>query len=372
MIGLLYSDINERIDTVKMFLYKNYPKILAKIDFDDDEAFSNPLLYAFLRHKAIGTFSEDIEEEMLGELLQGYFLKNEKLQIKHLYNFEGIAYLPNIGYFKENEEEQYYPITKTNVGNIEILRCTSPLLKFILDIPTDDQKWNDKLYSENIGYINKAMSYIKTSLPEHFKLIESCCKLIYLFDTKDENFNSFASGNSLGAVYFNIYQPEYEEVFFIDDIAHQTGHVIMNNLMFKPNSFYKIDQRKSVKSIINQEDHRDINVLVHALYTYYTTFICLDACINSNCLNSNQIKEAKARIGFYMRKCSLDLEIFDKVKNKFHSIENMFTEKGLEIIQAIILQFNKMKNMWSSEVNEYDYSNQDYNFSMKKFLELNT
>lgn len=369
-IDKVMPDVINKINTVKLFIYKSYPNLVEKIDFDNDDIFSNPLLFAFLRHKSVGTFSVEIEAELLEQLLQGYY-KSDDFRFDLLYNFEGIAYLPNVGYFKKGQKKMISPIETLNNSSIEILRCSSPVLKVILDIPEKYLKWDEKLLGENIEYLTNAMRFIRDNVPEQFKLIEECCKYIYLFNTPPENSNSFASGNALGMVFFNIYQSEYDEVFFIDDIAHQTGHVILNNLIFDLKTFYKIDQSQMVEDILGRKDHRDINILIHALYTYYTTFLCLDACIEGKCFNKTQEKEAVARIGFYLKKCAYDLKILNSIINHFSGVEKILHQKGVDIIFMIREMFSQMRDKWTNKIQAINFSNQDYNFSFKKYLEVN-
>lgn len=367
----LLGDINNKINTVKLLIYKDYPEILKKLDFDNDAIYCNPLLYAFFRHKTIKTFEEKQETKIFEELLQGYFVDKEKTKLETLFNFDDIAYVPNVGYFRRNEQEKFASTFKLENSSIEILRTTSPVLQSILDIPESDLVWNDVFFEKNVKYLNNAIAFLKASVPQHFEFIEKCCSHIYLFKTDPQNSNSFASGNSLGMVFFNIYQDEYDEVFFIDDIAHQTGHVIMNNFLFEENSIYKIDRKQMVEEIIGIKDNRDVNVLLHALFTYYTTFLCYDACIKDGHFNEKQLKEAIGRIGFYQMKCTYDFNLLYKVVDKFGGIEMMLTEKGIAIVDLIEKQFDIINKKWSDQTNQLDFSNQDYNFNVKSFFSAN-
>ena len=54
-----------------------------------------------------------------------------------------------------------------------------------------------------------------------------------------------------------------------------------------------------IDKILLDNDYRSFYTLIHALYTYYTTFLCLDDCLKSNSLNSLEKEEAIGRIGFY-------------------------------------------------------------------------
>ena len=145
----------------------------------------------------------------------------------------------------------------------------------------------------------------------------------------------------------------------------------MNNLMFSKPTFYKIDQTQSVEEILGRPDHRNVNILIHALYTYYTTFYCLDECIAANSFEGKKYKEALARIGFYRRKCEFDLEILEVVMKHYDGLENMLTKKGIDVVNSIKKKFEEINNKWGNTIKVYDFSNQDYNFNFKLFEELN-
>ena len=367
----IISDINEKINSVKILLYKEAQHILEKVDFDDDEIFCSPLLFSYFRHKLIDTFTPEEEKALLEEFMQGYFVEKQPLKLDKLYNEEGIAYVPNVGYYRKGETEPFAPTFKVKDSSIKILRCTTPLLKVVVETPAEDQLWNDNLYNARIGQLNTAMDLIRKNVPDQYRLIDQCCEYIYLFKTDPKNSNSFASGNALGMAFFNAYQEGYNEIFFIDDIAHQTGHIILNNIMFSKPTFYIIDHTQRVEDVIGRFDHRNINILIHALYTYYTTFYCFDECVRANCFEGKLYKEALARIGVYQRKCEIDLKILGDVEKHFGGLENMVTKKGLDVVNSIKNKFNEINEKWGSVIKDYDFSNQDYNFSFKLFEELN-
>ena len=75
--------------------------------------------------------------------------------------------------------------------------------------------------------------------------------MIFNFDTYQRN--SFATLSAQGIGFFNAYQDNYDEVFFVDDIAHQTGHIIFNVMIYESNQFFRKD-KKTVLEIINMPD----------------------------------------------------------------------------------------------------------------------
>jgi len=119
------------------------------------------------------------------------------------------------------------------------------------------------------------------------------------------------------------------------------------------------------------EDYRDIEVLLHALYTYYTTFVCLSDCVTEGLFKNKQKHEAIARIGFYLIKCKIDLFFFDKIIHCHGKIENTFNKQGIELYQNIQNEYQDIKNRYSNIVKNYNYKNQPYNFDYDKFIELN-
>ncbi len=361
-------------DTMKLLVYKEDNVIFQKLDFEDNATFLEPMLFAYFNNNY-----SNIEQKKgcLKEILQGYFVRPEEIQLKYLYNNDKIAYLPNLGYYnklsKKIAEIEYLASTQ-----IELLKHKSPLLYNVFrnskEIPIDSKliELNKTLLDKYNSPLNKAVQFIKKSSPEHFKLIESCCKKIVLFKTNPNNTNSFATLKAQGIAFLNTYQEDYDEVFFVDDIAHQTGHVIMFAFWFKKLDHFIIDLDTSLSPILqNQKEYRSFYVLFHALYTYYATILCLDNCIESNFFNSKQELEATARIGFYLRKYKYDLVCFEKVCKHFSGIENVIREPSINLYGIIKEKYFKMASKYDEKIKNHDYTNQPYNFTFRNFMEIN-
>jgi len=142
-------------------------------------------------------------------------------------------------------------------------------------------------------------------------------------------------------------------------------------LCFERKSIFKIDEKINIGQILNNNDYRDVYTLLHALFTYYTTFMCLDNCIEGNVFNKNQLIESKARIGFYTKKSEIDLLNFNKVCEFFNGIQNVLTDDGIDIFKKIIYEHVRINNKWETIILKYNYKNQTYNFSLTKFLDIN-
>lgn len=364
----------EIINTIKLLLYKENPELLEKIDFEDDELFLEPLLFFYFNQKIERPFPN----QLLTELMQGYFVNKEKLLIDYSYNEDEIAYLPKLGYFKKDKPDFFESVHIIKDTNIEVFKYSINLLRDIFKdslgnlISDVDITFENKLFEKNISYLTNAFSFLKEDSKEHYQLIEQCCKKILLFKTTPENTNSFATIKAHGIAFLNVYQEEYDEVFFIDDIAHQSGHIILTTLFHNRKAIFKIDEEQNVEDLLMLKDHRTVYILLHALYTYYATFLCLDNSLAKNRFNKSQEKEAIGRIGFYLNKCSYDLNRFDKISDLYNGIENVLTSDGKEIYDLIKEKYFEIAQKWHTTIKEFDYSNQTYNFSFKNFDTLNT
>lgn len=364
---------NEIINTIKILIYKENPSLLEKVNFDDDNIFLEPLLFAYFNSKKRNLFPND----MLKEILQGFFSEKEEVEIKYSYNSSNVAYIPNIGYFNKGEKKAFDSVFIIENTQIELLKRPIKLLENIFRTNTDElikEKEviiDNNLFEKNINALTNAFKFIKENSPDQYKLIEENCKKVIMFETNPNNINSFATINAHGIAFFNVYQEEYDEVFFVDDIAHQTGHIILTALFYDKKAIFKIDEEQNIGSLLKINDNRSVHILLHAFYTYYTTFMCLDDCLENNSFNEAQKKEAIARIGFYLNKCNLDIQIFDKIINNFKGIEFILTPKGIQIYLLIRSKYVEIFNKWNSTTKYLDYRNQTYNFALKNFKELN-
>ena len=361
------------VDTIKLLIYKKAPHLLDKLNLEDDNTFLEPLLFAYFNRE-----ENLIPKEALREILQGYFKKEEKIKIKYTFNKNGIAYIPKIGYFRKDEINPFDNIIILPNTNFEVITHQIINLKYIFkdfnNNVIDESKItiSKMLYEDNKKSLSTALSHIKQYTNNHYSLIEKCCKKIVLFETDPKNTNSFATINAHGIAFLNIYQKEYDEVFFIDDIAHQTGHIIMTTLTFKRKDYFLIDENLNINNITNKHnEYRSFYILYHALYTYYTSTLCLDNCLSNNCFNKKQEYEAIARIGFYLLKYKYDMDNFRKVINHYKGIEKVLTEKGIAVFKKINDQFMFIRNKYYDTLKSFSYENQPYNFTYKEFIKLN-
>jgi hypothetical protein len=381
-----YINITQNL---KILLYKQNEKIFEVLNFEQDIIYSDPLLFAYFNDKSkINKTTESItygysDNNVIFELF------SDKL---------GRVYLPNVGWFLTNYKNDSLVFDKLNFKlfkdkeeipfefekiecientNIELLKYPIPLLeqcyfnteKELLDVEIE------QITKKHLKNCTKAYHLIKQYIPTQFELIEKYAPKCVIFNIDTFQRNSFATFAAQGIGFYNAYQKDYDEVFFLDDIAHQTGHAIFNVLIFDSNQFFKKD-KSTILETINMPDgslieNRDLHVIFHALYTYYTSFICLDTCLENNVFQGKQEHEAIGRIAFYLNKCYTDLLLVDNPIQENEKAKDYFTPEGFTIYIELKNKWFEMYKKWFDITKHLDMSNQPYNFTYAKFLELN-
>lgn len=384
------------IEDIKMFLYKENPNIFEIVDFEDDNIYQEPLLFAYYNSKEKSSIQ-------LNTILYGYM--NPRAQQNGIIvksDKYGRIYIPNLGWFITDVKNQQLNLLKDELNQFSLLSNNANIqyrLESTYKIDNTDIEYLmypvallnqcffntsnelipveiESISKKHLHNIVKAFSLIKDNAPGHYDLICSVTKKIIVFNVDTNLRNSFATMNAQGISFLNAYQKSYDEVFFIDDIAHQTGHVIFNAIICDFPNFLKINPEtilENSNSKIDTVDTRSILTLFHALFTYYTTFICLDSCLDSNTFSIKQRHEALGRLLFYISKCDIDLNLIisGKINNQALECKDIFTEDGLYIYREVENKFKFIKEKWGDSLRSFNLSGQPYNFTYSIFLQLN-
>ncbi len=398
-----YSNVlvgrSEISENMKILLYRLIPEYFELLDFDDEDIFLEPLLFAYF-HLEINDI-DVLKQIMYGSIASAD--RPKELTVKS--NRYGNIYMPRLGWvtnvekgkkFKlENIDNKYYldgnsiEVEPIHIGNklgIEVVKHPIEMMddrfydasKNIIDVNVEDA------FTAFVDTFDNSINYIHDNVGWLAALIKkSCFKSVIFDDYSDPIESKFCKRNSFASLrvkcisFHNVYQPWYNEVFFLDDISHQMGHVIFTLLTNNTSRFYKVDPKAILKSNseygkrIDLIEDRNYEVIFHALYTYFLTLNILDAALESNHFNDDQVAEIKGRIAFYMRKCTLDFELFEDF-DKSEIAERIYTPEGLYIYMNMKQTFALIYKKYQSIATVYNFDNQSYNYNHKKFLEVNS
>lgn len=377
------------LENIKLLLYKENPDVFDLVDFDDDHIYEEPLLYAYFNFPEKSNLT-------LENILYGYMKTELRPDSMNIISDEfGRIYLAKIGWLITPFFNHTYRLQTNSMNEIllfdkeqsvhfemepllylgkdepEIVKHQIPLLQqcyigsTVEVIPVEITN----ITARKIKDLEEAWRLMKELIPAQCALISKFAKKMVIFELQSGLTNSFATKNAQGTAFFNSYQEDYNEVFFIDDIAHQAGHVIFYAVTAEPEVFLKMAPEKLIQDFnppINQGT-RTVYVLFHAIYTYYSIMKFLDEGLNRGVFSGRNKHEAHGRMYFYISKTEWDFEFLKDGIGE----ENLFTDKGLGLYTKMRDEIFEISQFWKPKLNYLNIQNQPYNFTYSLFVELN-
>jgi len=351
----------EIIDTIKLLIYKENPELLEKVDFDDDNIFLEPLLFAYFNSKKENLFTA----EMLTEIMQGYFSEKDTLQFKESFDKEGVAYIPNLGYFNDRNEKVDEILT---IDAFEIVKNCHPVLeKYFVEYykghilnpkPLHNPVWQDH-YRE----LEKAILIIKEHLPNFYAEFVLSNKKIYLHD--NPKIINFTSIETLGMLYLYVIGSS-NIIYFIEELIHQGSHNFLCYVTHNRKEFFKIDADNMVmRNLTGQEwDYRTVYGSFHGLFTVTQRVECFDILLSKNVFSGQTKHELLGRLTDQFSRFRTGLELLD--------LNEVFTDKGIQYYKSQDEKCMRILQKYKWLANEFDLSHRDLDFRYDDFCLTNS
>lgn len=375
-IDYLQDKQQELSDLNKALLYDLDKDIFNRINFEADAFFLEPSLFFFLLDQKKDKLIS------LEQLYAGIQFGGIPAQIDVYFDQNGVTGIPMIGEYHLQKLKNkkiagiFDPSTKALSIDDATLQPTSFLFpnvssnirlpfytpEIILSQGTVLEERIVDAYKKSERELNKALLFYREHLPDFFEILALLTKEIYIFNSK--NTNSFAGITCHGAAFLNTEGKEQDYIFFIDDIAHQCGHIIFNTLTLDYVNYINIPKETQLKDISpDSTEKRKVYGAFHGLFTYSCIIYSLSKCID-------EIKDPEkavlltGRIGFYLIKFSIDINFFSKNTQ-------VFNEKGLALFQQFKEYFEDLCVCFHAKMKDFDYRNQPYTFDERSFIAIN-
>lgn len=351
----------ELMNTIKLLICKENSSLLEKIDFDDDEIFLETLLFSYFNSKKKNTFLN----ELLEEILQGFFIDKKEIKINHSFNKNNIAYIPNVGYFKKGLKLLSEPILK--IDEFEILKETHPtqnqyFIEYYRGHIVDTNPVYNSVWRENHKELEKAILIIKEHLPNFYQELVFANRKIYLHD--NPKILNFTTIETLGMLYFYVIGND-NLLYFIEELIHQGSHNFMYYIVHNRKDYFKIDVDNLImRDFTKQEwDYRNIYGAYHGLYTVAKRVECFDILLSNNVFSGREKHELLGRLTdqFSRFRTGLELLNFDEV----------FTKKGQDFYFEYDTKCLNLLNKYKILPSIFDLSNRDLDFRYEDFCKLN-
>lgn len=365
-------------DQMRLQLYNLNEGLFASMDYEDDTAFLEPSLFFYI-------FGLHNNIELVNPLhfLSSYQRNSESKKIELFSDEDGIIYIPRIGsfctlpfqkidFFYDSAREQnimLYPINKLDLPQTKDFFLKNSGIR----IPQEKNQFLISYIkaifvqsvSDTISMVKNSLfsawDKLKKSVPYFCFLVEKTTKEISVFNCLNQN--SFATLSYFGTAFININGQNANEIFFIDDISHQCGHIIFYALTFNIQEFFLADPMKLLFEYSSIPDTRNIYDVFHGLFTYTTTLNSLIECYKTGDFNIEQKKELIGRVGFYMQKFSIDIKLMADPR--------IFSNRGIEFYTMFKKSYLTIYNRHHLLFKDFSYQNQPYFYDHQNFISTN-
>jgi HEXXH motif-containing protein len=179
---------------------------------------------------------------------------------------------------------------------------------------------------------------------------------------RHDNVNSFATINAHGTVFFNA-RDDHDEIFFVDELTHQCGHIVFNAMTVCRRDFLAAEPDSPLNAIAPREnERRTIYDAFHGLYTEHTMTNMMRRCDEEAIYRGRQAHELYGRLSFITRKYRVDLRNL--------SGDGIFTPLGREMYDYFSSAFEEVFCARRA-LFETDMTGQPYNFDYELFARHN-
>jgi len=377
--GLLENNLIEFANTIRTLLFNEDESLFELIDVTSDEVFLEPSLFSYFSCKNAGKVVVSLRQ-----LLWGYIAPGDRPDcIEVISDSHGVITLPNYGYGLCGPNQKLQLLWDRDRSHITFLKdgmnvevsMVKPLLlseskiKFAVNQPeflflNDGSDILESVLdttSAHMAVVCAAWCKMKNQVSGFTNLLEKTNKEVLVFNSLTQY--SRASFSYYGTAFINVGNKKRNELFFIDDIAHQCGHVLFYALSFPPQTFLKPPQRTPLKQFTQVDwETRDIYGCFHGLFTYSTIIFCLDQCIEA-LISEHEKHEAIGRLAFYMDKFRKDIANMND--------SAILTTKGFDYFDMFKAGYDRMYQKYKGILRYSDFSNQSYLFDYARFETLN-
>lgn len=310
-------------DVLRELVHRTDPQSLDRMDFEDDHAFLSPQLFAHFTLTGHGR----MQDAVAGEASDGI-----APAIPIGPNWLCLAHIPQIFARLFTAEGHTMP------------HLVSPA-------------WAKRHQMHAL----RAWHLISRHCKRLAKRLQDSTRHVYLFHACQPH--SFASLSAHGAMFLNV-PNEADEVFFLEDMAHQGAHVAFNAMTHDKARYFRVKPHLPMSELLGDAaETRSVYSVFHALYTYVLIADVLGAVLEAGVLDGRQTHELRGRLAYNLLKFRIDLQNLNQ--------PSIFTAKGQLLYRRFMAHCLHHSRRHEHVVRGLDLSNQPYNFSYAHFVQSN-
>jgi hypothetical protein len=353
------------VDIMKSWLFSENKIVFSLLKFDDDVAFTEPSLFHLFFYTSGKNTSSTIAQHLVGYMAD----RQSFLDLVCKYDRYGILNLPNLGYHKSPKETEIFRNIVDKLSSIENIpnsqiRCCIYGTEYLEQRPSIVLlEAPEETIKRNIVSLMSSFDFIRENAADLWDLIKLVTREIVLFNSPNQN--SFAAIAHHGTAYINTEDKIQTVPFFVDEIAHQCGHIIFNVLTLDSARFLRVPKEAPLRKFVrNFGESRTVYGAFHGLFTYTTILYALSRFVdNSEKYTEMDHYEAFGRIGFYIDKFREDLKLMERA--------SVLTDEGMFYHEQFRSGFLAVSETFGARIANFKYYNQPYTFQLDRFLKAN-
>jgi hypothetical protein len=333
-----------------------------------DQPFLEPLLFAWLEHPSPGM--------PLEQVLAGYADGEQETPLA--LEPDGRAYVPRVGWIRPATAAADLRLRREGgawsvrdgdrriaatidslpaVGDgIEMHAAPPALLAPLLGAESSRAASADAREPQ----VARAFALMRELAPDLWSDVRTAVRGVVVFEA--EGLNSFASPAAHGLAFVNAALGA-DEVFFLEDLAHQCGHVVFSAQTLDKEECFEIDPETKLGTLTGVEDPRSLYVALHGIVTEAAMVRCLDAALTAGVFAGRQRHELIGRLGFALMRFANDLA------NLAHPA--VFSARGRRLYSGCREAFADVLARRAELIRGLDLSGHPYNFSYAAFAARN-
>lgn len=340
-----------------------------RLDFADDRPFLEPLLF---RHVTCPGGGATLDQLLLGSLAPS----SRPASVEVRTDARGVVYLPGIGHFTTTAPGATLTLVNgpgepfLEAGDTRLPASFEPVRRLAgLDLEVDlhpdaslaalhEGGPPEIVGRRHVSSLEQAVEILLDVAPEVFSLLASVLRRVVVFHAPGAR--SFASPAAHGAVFLQAAE-DASAVFFLEDLAHQGGHVAFSAASIDPREYFDVDPDTPL--VEGPDDARTRYVALHGVFTEALMVRSLFGCLEADVFEGPRRHEVIGRLSFAMKRMQLDLQ-------------QLLAAGGLSALGAGLLRrsartFDDVFAKTRDLITKIDLSNQPYVFSVERFQRRN-
>jgi HEXXH motif-containing protein len=370
-------------NTLRALVYQADPELFEVLEDADPDVFLEPLLFA---HFAVKQPSIPLPQIVVGYVDAS--LRPDAVEVRS--DAAGTIYLPRIGYFLTEARDQtlvvqwdvqtgrasvldgdtpidarFEELPRIAGTEIEICRHGMPMLAEVIATSTThgaDFRVVDERAHGHIDHLATAMETIRVQWPTYHAQILATVRQVVLFHS--ETLGSFATVSAHGVAYLNVSARD-DEVFFVEDLLHQCGHVIFNAATaHRRKEYVAVDPDTPIGAFNGRpDDVRPVYMVLHGLVTELAMVHGLRLCDERGTFSGRKAHELTGRLAFITHKAMTDVACLVD--------DSLLTAQGRSLYETITAIFETIRRERADLLTGYTMANQPYSFSYDVFTRMN-